>query len=249
MQPTREARRLALGAKLAFAEIDQARAELASLSGGENGRTVIGAMPLVRSFLLPRLLVEFTNEHPLHAVAILDGSYDNVVAELRGGTVDFLLGALRNPLVFKDLEQEHLFDDELAIVVGANHPLARQKRIPARALARYPWIKPRCESPLHKHFLEFFKTAGLATPQSTIECNSLVAARSLLIESERVMLLSVHQIHYDLKAGLLTALPHPHGRITRAIALTTRLHWRPTQVQARLLTLLRLQAAGIRQHK
>ena len=246
MQPTREAQRLARGAKLAFAEIDQARAELASSSGGASGRTVIGAMPLARSFLLPRVLVDFLNEHPLHAVSILEGPYDNLMAELRGGTADFLLGALRNPLVFKDVVQEHLFDDELAIIVRADHPLTKQKRVLARTLAKYPWITPRRESPLYEHFLKLFQTAGVTTPTSTIECNSLVAARSLLIESDRVMLLSVHQIHYDLKAGLLAALPHPHGQVTRAIALTTRLYWRPTQAQARLLALLRQQAARIR---
>ena len=245
MQPTREAQRLARGAKLALAEIDQARAELAAVNGGASGRTVIGAMPLARSFLLPRVLVDFTREHPLHAVSILEGSYDNLITQLRGGTVDFLLGALRNPLVFKDVVQEHLFDDELAIIVRADHPLTRRKRVSVRTLVKYPWIAPRRESPLHENFLKLFQRADSPTPQSTIECNSLVASRSLLLESDRVMLLSVHQIHYDLKAGLLAALPHPHGRVTRAIALTTRMHWRPTQAQARLLELLKQQAARI----
>jgi DNA-binding transcriptional LysR family regulator len=245
IQPTREAQRLARGAKLAFAEIDQARAEVGALAGGESGRTVIGAMPLARSFLLPRALIEFTHEHPRHAVSILEGSYDNLIAELRGGTADFLIGALRNPLLFKDVVQEHLFDDELAIIVRAGHPLLTQKRVTVRTLAKYSWIAPRRESPLHDQFDTLFRTAGVAAPEPAIECNSLVAARSLLIESDRVMLLSVHQIHYDLKAGLLAALPHPHGRVTRAIALTTRANWRPTQAQRKLLELLRARAGDV----
>jgi DNA-binding transcriptional LysR family regulator len=242
VQPTREARRLARGAKLAFAEIDQARAELAAVGGGDAGRTVIGAMPLARSFLLPRALIEFTNEHPRHLVSILEGSYDNLMAELRGGTADFLIGALRNPLMFKEVVQEHLFDDELAIIVRAGHPLLAQKRASVRALAKYPWIGPRRESPLHDQFDTLFRSAGVPAPEPTIECNSLVAARSLLLESDRVMLLSVHQIHYDLKAGLLAALPHPQGRVTRAIALTMRANWRPTRAQAHLLDLIRAKA-------
>jgi LysR family transcriptional regulator of gallate degradation len=246
VQPTREAERLARGAKLAFAEIDQARAELAAFGGGESGRTVIGAMPLARSYLLPRALIEFTNEHPRHAVSILEGSYENLMAELRGGTADFLIGALRNPLMFKDVTQEHLFDDELAIIVRAGHPLLAQKRPTVRALAKYAWIAPRRESPLHDQFDTLFRAAGIAAPEPTIECNSLVAARSLLLESDRVMLLSVHQIHYDLEAGLLAALPHPQGRVTRAIALTTRSNWRPTQAQQRLLALIREKAKGER---
>jgi LysR family transcriptional regulator, regulator for genes of the gallate degradation pathway len=243
VQPTREAQRLARGAKLAFAEIDQARAELAAAGGGEAGRTVIGAMPLARSFLLPRALIEFTNEHPRHLVSILEGSYDNLMAELRGGTADFLIGALRDPLVFKDVVQEHLFDDELAIIVRVGHPLLAQKRTSVRALAKYPWIGPRRESPLHDQFDLMFRAAGVPAPEPTIECNSLVAARSLLLESDRVMLLSVHQIHYDLKAGLLAALPHPQGRVTRAIALTMRANWRPTRAQEHLLELIRAKVS------
>ena len=81
--------------------------------------------------------------------------------------------------------------------------------------------------------------------RSSIECNSLVAARSLLVESDRVMLLSVHQIHYDLKAGLLAALPHPQGKVTRAIGLTTRANWRPTRAQQTLLDLLRARAREV----
>ena len=41
--PTRAAEELARRARLAFAEIEQARAEVHALSGGESGRTVIGA--------------------------------------------------------------------------------------------------------------------------------------------------------------------------------------------------------------
>jgi LysR family transcriptional regulator of gallate degradation len=242
VQPTREAARLARGAKLAFAEIEQARADLRALSGGEAGRTVIGAMPLARSFLLPRALIEFTSQYPRHTVSILEGSYDHLLAELRSGAADFLIGALRDPLAYKDVAQEHLFDDQLAIIMRAGHPLARRKRANMRTLAKYQWIAPRRESPLHHHFDELFRASAIAPPQSTIECNSLVAARSLLLESDRIMLLSMHQIHYDLAAGLLAALPHPVGRVTRAIALTMRAGWRPTHAQQQLLELLRTQA-------
>jgi hypothetical protein len=39
----------------------------------------------------------------------------------------------------------------------------------------------------------------------------MAAARAFLLESDHVMLLSAHQIHYEMQAGLLVALPHPAG--------------------------------------
>jgi LysR family transcriptional regulator of gallate degradation len=237
--PTREAEKLARRARLAFAEIAQARAEVHALSGGESGRTVIGAMPLARSFLVPTALLEFTQQYPEHSVAIVEGTYEHLLASLRSGEVDFLIGALRNPAPVADVVQEHLFDDPLAIIVRAKHPLVSRKRLTVAALSRYPWIVPRAGTPLRVHFHDLFETAGLPAPTRAIECNSLIATRALLLESDRIVLLSAHQIHYELEAGLLVALPHPAGDVERPIGLTMRHDWHPTDSQRTLLEIVR----------
>jgi hypothetical protein len=64
----------------------------------------------------------------------------------------------------------------------------------------------------------------------------------MLIASDRVMLLSGHQIHHELETGQLVALGHPFGAVTRSIALTVRRDWRPTEVQAQLIEGLRRHA-------
>jgi DNA-binding transcriptional LysR family regulator len=237
--PTREAEKLARRARLAFAEIAQARAEVHALNGGESGRTVIGAMPLARSFLVPTALLEFTQQYPEHSVAIVEGTYEHLLASLRSGEADFLIGALRNPAPVADVVQEHLFDDPLAIIVRAKHPLVSRRRVTVAALSKYPWIVPRAGTPLRAHFHEMFETAGLPTPTRAIECNSLIATRALLLESDRIMLLSAHQIHYELEAGLLVALPHPAGDVERPIGLTMRHDWHPTDSQRTLLEIVR----------
>ncbi|HKZ74634.1 MAG TPA: LysR family transcriptional regulator [Steroidobacteraceae bacterium] len=242
VRPTSEAEKLARRVSLAFAEIAQARAELDALRGGDTGRTVIGTMPLARSYLVPKALIAFTAEHPGHGVSILEGLYDDLLSALRSGGADFLIGALRRQLPYDDVVQEHLFDDPLAIIMRSGHPLARRRKPAAELLTRYPWIAPRPETPLRAQFDALFAGAGLEAPRSPIECNSLVAARALLLESDRLMLLSAHQIHYELEAGLLKALPHPAGNVVRPIGITVRRGWRPTTVQQRLLEQIRLQA-------
>src|SRR5690606_4628583 len=71
------------------------------------------------------------------------------------------------------------------------------------------------------------------------QCNSLIAARAFLMEGDYLMLSSMHQIHYDVRAGLLAALPHPGGVVTRSIGLTMRRNWQATPAQSRLLEVLR----------
>jgi DNA-binding transcriptional LysR family regulator len=165
-----------------------------------------------------------------------------LIAALRGGEIDFLLGALRDRAPHPELRQEYLFDDELAIGMRAAHPLASKKKATARALAEFPWIAPRRGSPLRGHYDRLFKSAAIAPPQGAIECNSLGAARSLLLLSDRVMLLSKQQIRYELEAGLLAALPHPNGKVVRAIGMTVRRTWMPTESQKQLVSLLKEHA-------
>jgi DNA-binding transcriptional LysR family regulator len=242
VRPTREAEKLALRTRLAFAEIAQAQAEVAAAHGTGSGATVIGAMPLARSVLVARAVLEFANLRPEHGLTILDGPYESMLGALRRGSADVLVGALRDPIPYEDIVQEHLFEDPLAIVVGAQHPLAGGGAPTLAALAPFPWIAPRRGSPLRRHFDALLARLGGGPAVAPIECNSLIAARSMLLASERVMLLSEHQIQHELITRQLVALPHPLGAVTRAIGLTVRRDWQPTAVQAQLVEGLRRHA-------
>jgi LysR family transcriptional regulator of gallate degradation len=237
--PTREAERLARRVRLAFYELSQARAEIDALELTGSGRTVVGALPLARSHLLPAALLEFSQENPLHGVEIVEGTYQNLLSGLQTGDIDIVIGALRDPVPVSDVLQEHLFDDPLAVVARAGHPLARSRRPTIKALRKFQWIAPRRGSPLRAHFDALFSSRGMEPPVTSLECNSLGAARAFLLESDRLMLLSAHQIHYELRAGLLITLPHPAGKVVRPIGLTLRRDWRPTGAQIRLLEVLR----------
>jgi LysR family transcriptional regulator, regulator for genes of the gallate degradation pathway len=246
LRPTREALRLGLQVQLAIAELAQARAEVAAAAGAESGQTVIGAMPLGRSFMVPEAVLRFSARRPRHRVAILDGPYESLLDALHRGRADVLVGALRER-VPADVLQEPLFDDPLAIIVRRGHPLERmsgggRRAPPAAALVSFPWIAPRAGSPLRLHFERLFSGSSALPPAAAIECNSLIAARALLLGSDRAMLLSEQQARHELAAGELVALPHPAGRVVRAIGLTLRRDWQPTAAQAELLDILRAVA-------
>ncbi len=243
VEATREAVELARRLQLAFAEIEQARAEISALAGGDRGRTVIGAMPLARSFFVPQTVLEFAAEYPGHTIELLDGPYEGMLEALRRGRADVLVGALREPAPFGDIVQEHLFDDPLAVVVRAGHPLARRKRPDLEDLARFPWIAPRRGSPLRRQFDDLYRSLGDSPARAPIECNSLVAARAMLLASDRLMLLSAHQVRRELATQELTTLPHPAGPVVRRIGLTQRRDWQPTAAQEALLARLRAKAA------
>jgi len=242
LRPTRDAEALSRRIRLAYTEVEQARSDVDALHGSATGTTVIGAMPLARSFILPTALIAFAREHPEHEASIIEGTYEHLLTALQSGEADFLIGALRDGRVATDVRQEHLFDDPLSIAARAAHPLAGRKRLRAADLAAYPWIAPRLSSPLHAHFEALFAGAGVKPPPHPVQCNSLIAARAFLLEGDYLMLSSEQQIYYELRAGLLVALPHPRGRVMRSIGLTMRRNWQPTRAQDRLIELLRERA-------
>ena len=236
----RDGERLARHAGRALSELQQARDELGALHGEERGRTVIGAMPLSRSGLVPGAVLQFMARHPLHTVEVLDGPYETLLRALRGGSADVLIGALRQPAPASDVVEEPLFDDPLTLVVRAAHPLTRGAAPELSQLRQYPWIAPRLGTPLRQHFEDLFAGSGLPCPTGTIECNCPIAARVILQGSDRVMMLSARQVMGDVAAGVLATLPHPLGLVVRTIGLTVRVGWQPTEPQQMLLNLLRL---------
>jgi LysR family transcriptional regulator, regulator for genes of the gallate degradation pathway len=238
--PTSGAEYLARRAGVAFVELEQARAEIAALNGTEQGRTVAGACSMAQHpFLIPEAFIEFTLACPEHGISILNGTYEHLVRSLRIGETDFLLSPLRSADLPHDVVQEHLFDDPLAIIVRADHPLARRKRLSAADLLRYPWIAPRKGAPLRTDFETLFQLAGVPVPERPLECNSLSSARAFLLATNRMMLVSPHHFRNELQIGTFTLIAHPAGPVVRPMGLISRRDWRPTSAQAGLLEVIR----------
>jgi DNA-binding transcriptional LysR family regulator len=243
IRPTRAAGRLARRVRLAESEWQQACAEMAAASGDEKGATVIGAMPLARSVIVPATVLAFAQQFPRHRVEVLDGPYESMLEALRDGRADWLIGALRE-VVTADVVQEALFDDPLAIIARAQHPLAIGQEISAADLSAQSWVAPRSGSPLRRRFDQLIGARGAVEP---IECNSLMAARSILLASDRLMLSSTHQVRHELNTGVLAVVHHPFGRLTRTIGITRRRDWDPTPTQRVMLDLLVMESRRVAQ--
>jgi DNA-binding transcriptional LysR family regulator len=235
LEPTREARALARTASLAFAEIRQGMDEVREYLGFMDGRISIGCLPLARTHLLPTAVTRLLAQFPEAKVQIFDGSYPELLHGIRHGRLDLILGALRDPVPTTDIRQEACFLEPLWIVVRSGHPILADPAPSLKKLAALDWIVPREGTPTRTHFINFFTASGLAVPLHVIECSSLVAARGMLVQSDRAAILSLSQIRYETLSGQLAVLPHPLPGSHRPIGLTFRNEWQPTRVQAAFL--------------
>ncbi len=232
-------------AKLAFAELRQGYMEIAEYKGIDSGRIVIGTMPLARTYILPTAINRISKARPGVEISVVDGRYEDLLHGLRYSEIDILIGALRSPPPIDDVIEEEVFEDELALIVRANHPLTLKQDITIEELAGYPWITPREGSPTRAMFKEFFAKQGHSLPESLIEASSLILIRGLLMDSDRITILSAHQTRHEQEQGLLVQLPMDLGDTRRPIGLTTRRDWHPTTAQAELVEALRMAGRNL----
>lgn len=241
MPATRACLALARAARLAFAELDQADADIAELFGREVGRIVVGAMPLSRSSILPSAIAAFRTQRAALPVLIRDGPYEELLAGLRRGEIDMLIGALRDPAPTGDVEQELLFQDDLVLVAGPRHPLVGRVGLTAADLAGHPWVVARRGTPARAHFDRLFDDG--AAPASIVESGSVILARELLYSTSHLACISRAQALVGAARGLMTILPLEVPGSTRPIGLTLRSDWMPTRAQSDFLDQLRASSA------
>ena len=241
---SRTAEALAQATRLAFAELDQAEADIADAAGREAGRIVVGAMPLSRARLLPDATMLFRKRRPTMPIRVFDGVYDDLLPALRRGEIDVLVSALRNPAPVGDVRQVKLFEDDLALVCGPEHPLRAASDLTVERLAAYPWVVNARGTPMRPHFDALFAPLGDRAPKALVETGSLILMRELLRRGDHLGCVSRMQAEAEVALGALAMLPFAMKATERAIGLTMRVDWAPTRAQGEFLDCLAEAAGG-----
>ncbi|TQV72724.1 LysR family transcriptional regulator [Exilibacterium tricleocarpae] len=239
MTSTRFCSILARHVKLAFAQIRYAIEDIANLNGITRGSVVIGTLPYTRTLLTPRAINNMLKDNRELDISTREGPYNLLEASLRSGDLDFIVGALREKVSTPELIMENLFEDRLAIIARKDHPLFKWRNIPLPELEHLTWVLPPRQTPSRALFEELLNKNGVKSPEHYVESSSLSTIRGLLLESDRVALLSEHQIYYEKKHGMLDVLPIDLEETYRPIGVTMRAHTQPSPAAQLFLSHLR----------
>ncbi|MCF1464765.1 MULTISPECIES: LysR family transcriptional regulator [Rhizobium/Agrobacterium group] len=235
VQPTPAATNLLRFARLALAEIEAGFDELAALRREGAGRIAIGTLPMAQTILLPRALARFSRANPAASIDVVEGPYADLLAGLRNGQLDFLIGALRDPPPVGDVVEEAIFDDDLVIVARKGHPLASSDFLDPARLRDFPWVIASSGAPMRTRWDAIFAEYELEPPRVKIESNSVTIGRGLMLNDDWLTLMSRDQFIFERRAGLLAEV-RGHFSSKRKIGITIRDDWRPTQLQAAFVT-------------
>lgn len=134
-----EAGKVLLGySRQANALFVQAEQEIAALSGDQVGQLALGASSTIAQYVLPRLLGEFSREHPRVRPTMISGNTEQIVEAVEKQKIE--LGLIEGPARSRDVRTEPFLEDELVLIVSAAHEWAELKAVPCSEIAAAPLL-------------------------------------------------------------------------------------------------------------
>lgn len=245
MKATSEGNIVVLRSKIAYSEIHKAIEELANLKGSGKGSIKVGSLPLARVQLIPVTVNLFLKTNPDVRFSITEGMYESQIQKLSHGDIDLLVGTIRDSHSQEEITAHKLFDENSVLVARSNHPLLKRKQLTLLDLKDASWVVPHPNVPMRDHMEKLFVKNDMAFPERYVETDSLVVVRSLLMESDRIALVSKREVYLDEKLGLVKELPISLNTPIRPVGFVTRTDFSPTPSLKKFIQCLNEVASDI----
>jgi DNA-binding transcriptional LysR family regulator len=125
-----------------LARLDDAEQELAAIAGLKGGRLRTASFQSAGATLVPRALAEFHRRHPGVDLSASTAELPEAHEQLRAGEIDvaIVMDFEAQPILFTDIETEHLLDDAYYVALPSGHRLADRKRVALADLSDEDWI-------------------------------------------------------------------------------------------------------------
>lgn len=136
---TVEGRVLESTAQRLLGELELAMEDLRGHAERRRGRVAVAALPSLAAGWLPGLLAQFHAEYPGIVMQLRDALLDPCLDMVQSGEVDFAVAARRTDM--SGLDSTFLHADRYFLVCRQDHPLASQRQVRPRDVARWPAIQ------------------------------------------------------------------------------------------------------------
>lgn len=200
---------------------------------------LIGVLPNVAATVLPPALLRFAEEMPHARVSVRTGSNAQLIAALRQGLLDVVIGRLAEPSDMQRVTFEHLYTEPLVLVVRSGHELARRRRLSAANLREWRLVLPDAGTPIREAADRFFLASGMGLPQRTLETIDVSFGRSYVLQSNAVWCVPLGAVENDLAQRTLTRLPINTKVTEGPVGLTQRVDRLPSEALQRLVDKVR----------
>jgi LysR family transcriptional regulator, hydrogen peroxide-inducible genes activator len=125
-------------ARAILKQMEDAKQEIEQMSGEERGRLVVGSIPTIAPYFLPRCLASFTPKFPLIRVTVVEELTSELLDGLQKGVIDLALLAL--PAVEGPYTSQELFRESLYLVVPESHRCRSQATVYLKQIEKDPFL-------------------------------------------------------------------------------------------------------------
>jgi DNA-binding transcriptional LysR family regulator len=167
VEPTAYGRALLDCGTAMFDDLRQGLSRIRSLADPTAGEVRIGTTAVLGASFVPAIIDRLSKRYPrvvFHIVA----RPEILLRELSERKLDLLITWRLAPIADKRLHFEHLFDDRLVVVAGAQNRWVRRRALGLADLVNEPWVLPPAESWLGSGAMESFRLSGLDFPGATV---------------------------------------------------------------------------------
>jgi DNA-binding transcriptional LysR family regulator len=221
------------------ATTNDAIAALAPFGGQEGGELNIGASHTIAVYLLPRLLMPLREEWPKLQIHILGGSTNEILHALTMHQIG--IGLIEAPAFRPDLKIEVFGEDELTLIVRADHRWANKTILRAAELVQEPILLREVGSGMRKFVEEYLENNGVLRQQlrTPIDMNSTEGILSAVEAGLGVGFVPCATLDKALRTGNIKTIPLENGPIRRELSIALLNGPEPKGPVGQLLSLLR----------
>jgi DNA-binding transcriptional LysR family regulator len=220
-----------------FEHLASVEGRLDALRGLRAGSLRMASFGSAFPTLLAPAVARFRSDHP--AVELEVSETIESIPKLRTGELDLaLVFDWSNAPAAPDpaLDRQFLLDDDLRLILPAEHPLVRRRTVPLTALAGERWITPRPSGSAAVYWRMLEELAGQAgfTPTVAHELDSLTATQAFVAAGQGIALmndLTIPRSHPGLAVRSITP------RVVRQVwtAQVRDRNWPPARAMIQLL--------------
>jgi DNA-binding transcriptional LysR family regulator len=212
-------------AERALEAVASGSALVRELGAGLAGELAVGVAPAVSAYVLPEILVRFTERHPNVRLLVRTGHSEEIVDLVARGEVDLgIVRRIRDPRV----RSRPLYEDELVLVVPPDHPFDAAGRIDVTAISGVQLILFDRTSSYYDMTNAIFRSAGVS-PRGVTEVDNIEAAKRMVERGLGVALLPATAVADALAAGSLREIRLLGAQVVRRrMVAVERLGGRPS---------------------
>lgn len=207
----------------------------------------IGALPTTASRLVPAAVEALIAARADAVVDLVSGPNRFLIERLKSRELDLVVGRLADPDAMVGLAFEQLYSECMTVVVRPGHPLLAEPALEPAPIARFPLLVPGRRDITRPLVERWLLAHRVPPPVRRIETVSSDFARTFLLRTDAVWIISAGVVAVDVAAGRLAALPFDTAITAGPVGTTTRADERPGPILLLFQRLLREAAAAVRE--